>query len=87
MLRKEEWTSCKGDALKKPEEIKGYVGLSEEHKKLFIAFLRNFYNTWDHPEEHIPTKVCLKKSKASGAYLKVDFKNEWLHVKGSNTWY
>lgn len=87
MVKKEKWTSYKGDGLTKPEEVEGYDKLSEEHKKLFTAFLRNFYNAWEHPEEHIPTKVCLRKDKANGSYLKVDFTNEWVHVKGPNTWY
>lgn len=70
MNKKEEWTSYKGDILTKPEDVKGYSKLCEEHKKLFTTFLRNFYNVWEYPEEHVPTKVCLKKDKENGTYLR-----------------
>lgn len=82
-----EWISYKGDTLTAPEDVAGYNKLSEENKKLFITFLKNFYKAWEYPEQHIPVKVCFKKDKANGAYLRVDFEKEWFHVKGPNTWY
>lgn len=87
MNKKEEWTSYKGDSLTSPSEVKGYSKLPEECKKLFEAFLRNFYKVWEYPEEHTPIKVVLKKYRVNGSYLRVEFKNEWLHVTGPNTWY
>jgi hypothetical protein len=77
-----EWTSYKGDALTPPEQIKGFNKLSEEHKKLFRAFLKNWYKALGEPEDHQPVKVTFLKT-----YLRVDFKGEWYHVTGTNTWY
>lgn len=87
MSKREKWTSYKGDVLAKPENVKGYSKLSEECKKLFAAFLENFYKAWEYPEEHMPTKVCFKKDRSNSGYLRVDFKDMWLHVKGPNVWY
>lgn len=81
-----EWVSYKGNVLKSPEQVAGYNKLSEDTKKLFVAFLRNFYKVWEYPEEHVPVKVVFKKDK-DGAYLRVDFNGEWYHVKGPTTWY
>lgn len=81
-----EWISYKGDALTAPEDVKGYNKLSEENKKLFTAFLNNFYKAWGEPEDHQPVKVKFVKDR-SGPYLRVDFNGEWFHVTGPNTWY
>lgn len=87
MNEKQEWTSYKGYVLTKPEDVKGFNKLSEECKKIFAAFLKNFYKDWECPEEYVPEKVAFKKDKASGAYLRVEFTNEWFHVTGPNSWY
>lgn len=75
--------SYKGDILTAPEQVKDYDKLSEDNKKLFTAFLTNFYKTWEYPEEHQPTKV---EFIAKENYLKVIFNKDWLHVL-NNTWY
>lgn len=77
-----EWISYKGDALTPPEKVKGYNKLSEENKKLFTAFLKNFYKVWGEPEDHQPVKVTSKET-----YLRVDFNGEWYHVTGPSSWY
>lgn len=82
-----KWISYKGDKLTPPEQVKGYSKLTEENKKLFTAFLENFYKVWEYPEDHIPVKVVLKKDKDNGTYLRTDFNGEWYHVKNATTWY
>ena len=82
-----KWTNFKGDALVKPEEVKGYDELIDSHKELFAAFLNNYYKGWEYPEDHMPLKVTFKSDNDAGNYLRVDFKDCWLHVKNQNTWY
>jgi hypothetical protein len=77
-----EWVSYKGNVLTSPEDVTGYSKLSKENKKLFTAFLKNFYKAWGEPEDHLPVKVTSK-----GTYLRVDFNGEWYHVTSPNTWY
>lgn len=82
-----EWINCRGDVLTLPEEVAGYNKLNENHRKLFREFLKKFYKAWEYPENHLPVKVAFKKDKVDGAYLKVDFNDEWYHIKGPTNWY
>lgn len=68
-------------------KIKGLEKLSV-NGKMFIGFLKNFYKSWEHPEEHTPVKVVFKKDKVNGAYLRVDCADgKWYHVKSATKWY
>lgn len=77
--------SYKGDVLTEPEEVKGYNKLNAEHKKLFEKFLKNYYEVWEFPEEHLPIKVRYVTGRES--YLRVDFKSGWLHVLSQTCWF
>lgn len=83
-----DWVSYKGDKLTASSEVKGYEDLDDLYKQRFEQFLKNFYKSWEFPEQHIPVKVAFKKDKSNGSYLRVDFKDgTWLHVTGSRQWY
>lgn len=70
------------------ETMKGYKELSVSTKIVFNTFLVNFMNSQgtEVRETIIPISV-----KYVDGYLRFDYKRygnkEWLHVKGSNTWY
>lgn len=83
-----EWVSYKGDPLTKPENVKGFNHLNDADKLLFSRFLKNFYERWEFPEEHLPISVRKDWDKANGHFLRVCFhNNRWLHVKDTTTWY
>jgi len=66
----------------KPSAVKGYKNLSLENRKLIEDFLEKYYRVYEYPEEHQPVSV-----KKGEGYLRVNFKNYWLHVIDKNTWY
>ncbi|MBU3208577.1 hypothetical protein KPL28_02870 [Clostridium algidicarnis] len=74
--------------IKDIETIKGYNKLSPSAKTLFKAFLINYMDAQgtNSRESLVPISV-----KHVEGYLRFDYvrygHKEWLHVKGSNTWY
>lgn len=74
------------------ENIRGFIKLTEEQQKMFMAFLENFKKSWglEARETIEPISVEVKENEGK-EYLKFVYKiynkKEWLHVKNSNTWY
>jgi len=72
------------------ENIKGYSKLSYKSKILFKTFLINFMDAQGTNSRETIVPISVKFVKAD-SYLRFDYvrygHKEWLHVKGSNTWY
>ncbi|WP_443659915.1 hypothetical protein [Clostridium algidicarnis] len=74
--------------IKDIETIKGYSKLNDKSKILFKAFLINYMDAQgtEAKESLVPISV-----EYVDGYLRFDYKRygrkNWVHVKGSNTWY
>ncbi|MEN6462214.1 MAG: hypothetical protein ABFC94_12695 [Syntrophomonas sp.] len=80
------WLSHQSDVLRKPDQVPGYHKLSEDHQKLFTAFLNNFYRSWEFPEKHLPKKVKYIADKIP--YLRINCEDgNWLHILSPTRWY
>ena len=78
--------SYKGDVLTGPSEVEGYEQLSDQNKLLFAEFLRNFYEAWEFPENHLPVRIKYVANDAPN--LRVDFaQGGWLHIISPTLWY
>lgn len=76
------WISYNGKKPLSPQKIKGYEKLSEANQRIFTSFLKNYYERFEYPEDNQPTEVLAQEN-----YLKVTFKDKWLHIINSDCWY